>query len=57
MKFSINWLLVFIPITLVLEHLGTVTPPVIFFSAALSIVPIAALIVRSTEHLAAHTAH
>ncbi len=55
MKFSINWLLVFIPITLVLEHLGTVTPPVIFFSAALSIVPIAALIVRSTEHLAAHT--
>lgn len=55
MKFSVNWLLVFIPITLVLEHLGKVAPPVIFFSAALAIVPIAALIVRSTEHLAART--
>jgi predicted PurR-regulated permease PerM len=39
MKFSINWLLVFIPVTLVLEHAGGVTAPVIFFSAALSIVP------------------
>ena len=55
MKPSINWLLVFIPITLVLEHLGGVSPPVIFFSAALAIVPIAALIVRSTGQLATYT--
>ena len=55
MKPSINWLLVFIPITLVLEHAGGVSPPVIFFSAALAIIPIAALIVRSTGQLATYT--
>jgi Ca2+:H+ antiporter len=55
MKPSINWLLVFIPITLALEHGGSVSPPMVFFSAALAIVPIAALIVRSTEHLSTHT--
>src|SRR6185436_9531675 len=55
MKFSINWLLVFIPVSLVLEHLGSVSPPLIFFSAALAIVPIAALIVRSTGQLATYT--
>jgi Ca2+:H+ antiporter len=55
MKFSLNWFLIFIPITLVLEHLGSVSPPVIFFSAAVAIVPIAALIVRSTGQLATYT--
>ena len=55
MKPSLNWLLVFIPISLVLEHAGGVSPPVIFFSAALAIVPIAALIVRSTGQLATYT--
>ena len=54
MKPSINWLLAFIPVTLVLEHTGA-PAPWIFFSAALSIVPIAALIVRSTEHLSTYT--
>jgi len=42
----------FIPITLILDHAGKVPPPVIFFSAALAIVPVASLIVRSTEQLA-----
>jgi Ca2+:H+ antiporter len=55
MKFSINWLLVFIPITLAVEHVAGVSPPVIFFCAAVAIVPIAALIVRSTEQLASYT--
>ena len=55
MKPSINWLLVFIPITVALEHGGELPAPLIFFSAALAIVPIAALIVHSTEHLATHT--
>ena len=55
MKPSIYWLFVFIPITLILEHVGKVSPPVIFFSAALAIVPIAALIVLSTEQLATRT--
>jgi Ca2+:H+ antiporter len=55
MKPSINWLLVFIPITLILEHAVTSSAALIFFAAALAIVPVAALIVRATEHLAAHT--
>src|SRR5215510_7493257 len=55
MKFSVNWLLVFIPVTLVLEHVEGIADPLIFFSAALAIVPIAALIVRATEQLATRT--
>ncbi|HTO97529.1 MAG TPA: calcium/proton exchanger, partial [Myxococcales bacterium] len=51
---AMNWLLLFIPVTLVLERLHA-TPPLVFFSAALSIVPIAAAIVRATEQIAART--
>jgi len=54
-KPSLSWLFVFIPITLVVEHLGQASPPAVFFCAALAIVPIAALIVRSTEQVAAKT--
>lgn len=57
MKFfkpGILWLLVFIPITIFLEH-SHASAPVIFFSAALSIIPIARLISTSTEHLATYT--
>jgi Ca2+:H+ antiporter len=54
LKPSLNWLLAFIPVTLALEHLG-VPAPWIFFSAAIAIVPIAHLIVVSTEHLATYT--
>jgi Ca2+:H+ antiporter len=54
-KPSINWLFVFIPVTLALEHFGTLPPPVIFFSAAVAIIPIARLIVLATEHLATRT--
>jgi len=55
MKPSIFWLLIFIPITVILEHVGKLPPPVIFFSAALAIVLIAALIVQATEQLAHRT--
>src|SRR5580765_5332708 len=51
---SLNWLLVFIPVSLALER-AHVPPPVLFFSAALAIVPIARLIVLSTEQLAFYT--
>jgi len=51
MKPSIYWLFVFIPVTVILEHAGKLPPPVIFFSAALAIVPIAALIVQATEQI------
>ena len=54
LKPSLNWLLVFIPVSLALEY-AHVPPPVLFFSAALAILPIAALIVHSTEQLARYT--
>jgi Ca2+:H+ antiporter len=51
---SINWLFAFIPVSLVLQY-AHVPDPVLFFSAALAIVPIARLIVISTEQLATRT--
>src|SRR5215510_16537117 len=53
-KPSLNWLLIFIPVSVALEYLS-VPSPVLFFSAALAIVPIARLIVLSTEQLATYT--
>src|SRR4030095_13872985 len=50
-----NWLLLFIPITVSLEHLAHVSAPVLFFMAALSIVPLAAQIVAATEQIAVRT--
>src|ERR1700755_1605291 len=50
-----NWLLLFIPLTVALEHLAHVSAPVLFFMAAVSIVPIAAQIVGATEQLATRT--
>jgi Ca2+:H+ antiporter len=55
LKPSVNWLLVFIPITVVLDRVEAVAAPVVFFSAALAIVPIASLIVRATEQIATRT--
>src|SRR5262252_6268565 len=54
MKPSLNWLLVFIPITLTVEHMG-VPLPMLFFSAALALIPIAGLIVKATEQIASRT--
>jgi Ca2+:H+ antiporter len=53
-KPSINWLFAFIPVSLALEY-AHVPEPVLFFSAGLAIVPIAHLIVESTEQLATRT--
>ena len=54
LKPSINWFFAFIPVSVALER-AHVPAPLLFFSAALAIIPIAALIVRSTEHLATYT--
>ncbi len=54
LKLSINWLFAFVPITVGLEHTD-VPPPVLFFSAALAVVPIASMIVHATEQLATRT--
>jgi Ca2+:H+ antiporter len=50
-----NWLLLFIPITIGLEHVAHVSAPVLFFMAAVAIVPIAAQIVGATEQLSHRT--
>ncbi len=55
LRSPMNWLLLFIPLTVGLEHLAHVSAPVLFFMAAVSIIPIAALIVRATEQIAHRT--
>lgn len=54
-KPSIHWLFAFLPVTLLLEDVLHASAPLVFFSAALAIVPIAHLIVSSTEKIALHT--
>jgi len=54
LKPSIYWLFAFIPIAIFLERSGA-SAPLIFFSAAFSIIPIARLIGNSTEQLATYT--
>ena len=48
---SLNWLLVFIPIALVLDRSGA-SPLLVFLTSALAIVPLAALMGDATEALA-----
>src|SRR5262247_441934 len=52
---TINWLLIFIPIAVTLEHAWPQGHTWIFFAASLAIVPSASLIVHSTEHIASRT--
>jgi len=51
----LNWLLIFVPITGVLAYWLHPADSILFISAALAIVPIAALIGESTENLAVKT--
>jgi Ca2+:H+ antiporter len=55
LKPSLNWLFAFIPFSVALEHVESVPPPMLFFSAALAIIPIARLIVLATEQLSTRT--
>ena len=50
-----NWLLLFVPITIALERLAPEQSLWIFASAALSIVPLAAWLGRATEQIAERT--
>jgi len=54
-KPSLNWLLAFIPVTLFIEHALPDKPVLIFLCAALSIIPVASLIVQATEQIAHRT--
>jgi Ca2+:H+ antiporter len=51
----LNWLLIFVPITAFLEFYIHPADWMIFTSAALSIIPIAALMGQATENLAVKT--
>ncbi len=53
-KPSVYWLLAAIPVAVVLDAIAG-PAPLVFFSAALAIVPLATLIVHGTEHLATRT--
>ena len=53
-KPSLNWLLAFVPVTLGLEA-AHAAAPLVFFAAALAIVPAASLIVHATEQIAKRT--
>ena len=48
---SVNWLFIFVPLAFGME-VADVSPVALFFTAALGIVPVAALIVRATEQIA-----
>jgi Ca2+:H+ antiporter len=52
---SLLWLLVLAPVAALFDHAGIVPAGVVFFCAALAIVPFAKLIVQGTEQVAAHT--
>jgi len=52
---TINWLFIFIPVAVVLEHAWPQAHTWIFFAASLAIIPIAGLIVHATEHIASRT--
>src|SRR5688572_8234775 len=51
---GIHWLYLFLPATIILEY-SHASAPLIFLSAALSIIPLAKLIGHSTEQIATYT--
>jgi Ca2+:H+ antiporter len=51
----LNWLLVFVPVTVALEHLAPERSLWIFASAALAIVPLAGWMAHATEQIATRT--
>lgn len=55
LKLSPNWLLAFVPVSAVLDRVEGVSPALVFFTAALAIVPAAKLIVAGTEQIAVRT--
>jgi Ca2+:H+ antiporter len=52
---TINWLLIFVPVAVALEHMAPHLHTWIFFSTCLAIIPIARLIVLATEQISTRT--
>jgi Ca2+:H+ antiporter len=55
LKPSLDWLLVFLPAAVILEHTRPEVHVWIFVASALAIIPLAGWLGHATEHLAAHT--
>jgi Ca2+:H+ antiporter len=55
LKPSLNWLLVFLPVTLALEFLHAGSETLLFLASCLAIIPLAGWLGRATEHLAERT--
>ena len=55
MKPYLNWLLIFVPITIALDLLNPQSHALIFVTACLAILPLAGWLGEATEHLAHHT--
>jgi len=54
-KIGLNALLVFIPVAFALNQLASDRPALVFLAAALSIIPLASLLVQATEQIALRT--
>src|SRR5687767_4005586 len=52
LKPSLNWLLIFLPITIALEFLAADKHTWIFISSCIAILPLAGLLGKATEHIA-----
>ena len=52
LNFMINWLLLFVPFAVGLEHLAPERHLLVFMTSGLAILPLAAWMGRATEHLA-----
>ena len=55
LKPQLDWLLVFVPVTVALEHFASDSHAWIFTCACLAIIPLAGWMGKATEHLAART--
>src|SRR5512145_138416 len=55
MRPSVNWLLALVPLAIALDRVEGLAPPILFFCAALAIIPLARFIVRATGQIAARS--
>lgn len=55
LKPSLNWLLIFVPVTLLGEYVFHVSPTMLFLFSCISIIPLAGWLGKATEHLAERT--
>lgn len=55
LKFSLDWLLLFVPVTILCQYLIDTSETVLFLLSCLSIIPLAGWLGKATEHLAKKT--